>query len=589
MSALSTLLTPVRVNVNALACSGWLVASVVFYRAEKPVYLSAACLMLIIRGIAAFRYTRQQQRLSIQPLSFTTLDRLADTVKKHGDFLWLGDGFTFTPEHTQRMSDILTHANQPVEPTSVGASWLQGLADQVKPVFHPLAGLSGHTLIIGTTGAGKTRCFDLLIAQAILRGETVIIIDPKGDKELRDGARKACEWVGRSQAFCQFHPGFAESSIRFNPLRNFNRGTELASRIAALIPSETGADPFKAFGQMALNNVIQGLLLVNQRPDLKTVRYFIESGPEQLVIDAVTAWGKQSLSQFELDVAPFIERHRIPAKKAAALVRFYNQRLQTVAPNSDLEGLLNMFSHDKTHYSKMVASLMPVLTMLTSSELGELLSPNVEDVLDLRPVMDSGTLIRQNTVSYFGLDSLTDAMVGSALGSLLLSDLTAVAGDRYNYEKDQKPVNIFVDETAEVLNDPLIQLLNKGRGAGFRITLATQTIADFTARTGSEARAMQVLGNVNNQLVFRVMDQETQAYVSSGLPEVMIHHQNFSHSVSVSSEHPLNVSSNQLEQLAGRLSPLFPPEVLSMLPNLHYVAKLSGGQVIKGQIPILRQ
>lgn len=30
-------------------------------------------------------------------------------------------------------------------------------------------------------------------------------------------------------------------------------------------------------------------------------------------------------------------------------------------------------------------------------------------------------------------DSLTDAMVGSAIGSLFLSDLTAVAGDRYNY------------------------------------------------------------------------------------------------------------------------------------------------------------
>ena len=29
-----------------------------------------------------------------------------------------------------------------------------------------------------------------------------------------------------------------------------------------------------------------------------------------------------------------------------------------------------MFEHDRTHYSKMAASLMPVLNMLTSSELG---------------------------------------------------------------------------------------------------------------------------------------------------------------------------------------------------------------------------
>ncbi|MGA0525800.1 conjugal transfer protein, partial [Escherichia coli] len=67
-------------------------------------------------------------------------------------------------------------------------------------------------------------------------------------------------------------------------LRNFNRGTEIASRSAALIPSETGADQFKAFGQMALNNIVQGLLITSQLTDLKTLRRFLEGGPEGLVV-----------------------------------------------------------------------------------------------------------------------------------------------------------------------------------------------------------------------------------------------------------------------------------------------------------------
>ncbi len=33
----------------------------------------------------------------------------------------------------------------------------------------------------------------------------------------------------------------------YRPLRNFTRVTEIASRLAALIPSEAGADPFKSF------------------------------------------------------------------------------------------------------------------------------------------------------------------------------------------------------------------------------------------------------------------------------------------------------------------------------------------------------
>ncbi|MBM6705343.1 hypothetical protein H6A60_12805, partial [Sutterella massiliensis] len=47
----------------------------------------------------------------------------------------------------------------------------------------------------------NTRCFDLLISQAILRGECVIIIDPKGDADLKNKAQRACAALGRKNAF----------------------------------------------------------------------------------------------------------------------------------------------------------------------------------------------------------------------------------------------------------------------------------------------------------------------------------------------------------------------------------------------------
>ncbi len=36
--------------------------------------------------------------------------------------------------------------------------------------MQPLKHTEGHSLIVGTTGSGKTRMFDILISQAILRG-----------------------------------------------------------------------------------------------------------------------------------------------------------------------------------------------------------------------------------------------------------------------------------------------------------------------------------------------------------------------------------------------------------------------------------
>jgi conjugal transfer pilus assembly protein TraD len=45
-------------------------------------------------------------------------------------------------------------------------------------------------------------------------------------------------------------------------------------------------------------------------------------------------------------------------------------------------------------------------------------------------------------------------MVGSAIGSILIADLAAVAGDRYNHQGRPRQVNVFIDESAEVVNDP---------------------------------------------------------------------------------------------------------------------------------------
>jgi conjugal transfer pilus assembly protein TraD len=62
---------------------------------------------------------------------------------------------------------------------------------------------------------------------------------------------------------------------------------------------------------------------------------------------------------------------------------------------------------------------------------------------------------------------------------------------------------------AEVVNDPFIQLLNNGHGAGLRLVVATQTFVDFAARTGSAAKARQVLGNINTLIALRLLDAET--------------------------------------------------------------------------------
>jgi len=614
---------PWRPNYEKSAALGWIAASAAAMTVQQatvmpaqPFYWMAGISLVMgtFRIPAAYRLHILQKHLAGRPLEFIPLKELVKKVRADEDQMWIGYGFSWENRHCQRVFEILKRdwsdlsANRQSKISYIGnfvkkglglkikkseaplgVPWIHGVEPKEEEIYQPLKHAEGHTLIVGTTGSGKTRMFDIFISQAIMRGEAVIVIDPKGDKEMRDNMRRACAALGEDARFVSFHPAFPEESTRIDPLRNFSRVTEIASRIAALIPSEAGADPFKSFGWQALNNIAQGLLLTNSRPNLIKLKMFLEGGAASLVVKAISSYAEKVDPDWEAKAAPYLEKVRNAdvEKQAVALMRFYGAEIQTDKPNSDLEGLLSMYKHDATHFSKMVSSLLPIMNMLTSGSLGELLSPDPENLDDPRSITDSARIINNAQAAYIGLDSLTDAVVGSAIGSIMLSDLTSVAGDRYNYGVDNKPVNIFVDEAAEVINDPFIQLLNKGRGAKIRLFVATQTFADFTARLGSKEKALQVLGNINNIFTLRVTDAETQKYIAENLPKTRIKYVMRTQGQNTDSSHPILHGGNQGERLMEEEVDLFAPQLLGMLPNLEYIAKISGGHIVKGRLPIL--
>jgi len=444
--------------------------------------ISLLCLRRLPGTLKQRRWHRHLLKQELKTLSLRALESI-HVAAPHQRYL--GDGFEWKPQHAQWAHELLA-AGGPER--SQGSGWIHQLSSTHTPLYQPLRDIEGHTLIIGTTGAGKTRTFDLLIAQAILRGEAVIILDPKGDRDLRSSAQRMLTALGRERDMVVFHPAFPEHSVRLDPLRNFNRPSELSSRIAAAIPSTHPSDPFKAFGQRALDQIIQGLLFLKIRPSLTQVRSILEGGPERLV--------QQALEQHLRDVLGLGWKARIPQgvrgrnspSSVQPLAAYYRDQIASRHPALPLEGLLALFEHDRSHFGKMVASLLPVMNLLTTGPLERLLSPDLDDRDDPRPVTDLGRMIERKQVAYLGLDALADGPAAAMIGSLLLSDLTAVAGERYNAGTADEPVHVFIDEAAEVINDPCIQLLNKGRGAGIRMTIATQTLADFSARMGSEAR-----------------------------------------------------------------------------------------------------
>lgn len=596
--------SPWRPNFEATMSASWAGAALFTLLAAKympvplPVKFSAIAMtvctgMALYRGIGAWRRYVNLTRLDNYGKEFITISELINKtgVAARKSSVWLGKGFDWTDVESQKMHALIgqgvaqTIGKITNERHLDGAYWIHGL-DKETDRFMDIANLVGHTLLVGTTRVGKTRMMELLIGQAIIRNETVIIIDPKGDHALAENAKRICAAMGQPERFVYFHPAHPEKSTPIDPMRNWNRRTELASRVAALIPSETGADPFAAFGWKVLNDIVNGLVATGVSPNLVHMKRYIEGGADNLLLNTLRRHFIDTVPEWETRSSSFVKKHR--DRILEAYIDFYKQTAIHEAQSSDLDGLISTFEHNRDHFQKMVASLIPILSMLTSAPLAELLSPEFK-IGDQEHATDMAKIINNNQVLYLGLDSLADGTVGSAIGSIMLADLTAVAGDRYNYGIDSnKPVNLFIDEAAEVINQPTIQLMNKGGGALFRVTISAQTFADFPARLGDENKARQVLANINNQIVLRVIDAETQQYIADSMPRIKAQSLSLRYGHGVDAKIQDEYQSSYQESMMAEEAELFPAAMLGNLPPLHFLARMSGGRIIKGRLPILK-
>jgi conjugal transfer pilus assembly protein TraD len=147
----------------------------------------------------------------------------------------------------------------------------------------------------------------------VLRGEAVVILDPKGDQGLRAAAERACALAGTRSASSHFHPAFpAEASVRIDPLRSFQRATELASRVAALIPSGDRQRSLQGVRADGAQPCVHGLLAVEERPTLVTLRRYLEGGAESLVERVLQRYFDSHLPHWQEQAGPTSPRRAMP-------------------------------------------------------------------------------------------------------------------------------------------------------------------------------------------------------------------------------------------------------------------------------------
>lgn len=475
---------------------------------------------------------------------------------------FLGRAFRWQAGHTQVLEQALARDGAlPVATDARGghpALHAVGEADE-QPLVIPWSELTGHVLLTGTTRSGKTRLLEVLAAEVIRGPGAVVVLDPKGDRELL--ARCAAEAQRAQRPFALLSPAFPQQSARMNVLDTATTPAEVATRIRALMPSGGArlSDPFFEEYPLALIERLATVQAALGRP------WTLEG----LYPPAVLRHHLGALLHDYL--------HHLQASTAQSLAQSLEDYKKAGIADLVADALIDDWDKPRDHFTKVTSNLIPAFRGVVGAPLGALFSSIPADITWRRIVDD-------RMVVYVALAALLLGDIANRIGRVILQDLVSYLGRIYAYGEatTTPPLTILIDEFGDVAFPLFTNALNKGGGANARFILAQQSLADAEAAMGP-AQARRVLDNLNTKIWCRLADDRTAAEATEGLGLCTVRLPDDGVGLSYGGG---GLSGNAQRRLAAREVPLLRPAWLTALPRGDAVVRMKG-EVWKLRVPLL--
>lgn len=568
--------------------------------------------------LSAYPKMRQQLKLFINKLEFIDIDvvRYINRWKvnskpenfKYTDKreIFIGNGFEWGPEHAQRVYQIMDMTNALSEmeiPFALkpivykyrkhtrsmgGKTWIHAIGEERPQIINEET-FYGHSFITGQVGSGKTTLLKLLGTGFLHLGNSLIVIDPKDDRSLKEGLRSEAEKLGIGHKFYEFCPARPTESCAIDILKNFATPSEIPTRIASLLKSGSGAtDSFIEFGWQTISQVTDGMIYCSESPKLTEIYRYMRSGKMELLEKVLGKFYEKKYGQHwkQSKLSSMLALGESPLE---GMQTFYALNIPSIEKNPTVDDVLQFVTHNHEHAQKMLASVFPLFKVLCSNPLDKLLSPirgqDDREIIDIKRVILDGGII------YCALNSMNDPRTAGHLAKLLLADVSSCLGDRYNYGSgEERRISILVDEVHAAVagNDSLLNNLAQGRAAKCQFVLSTQTIPDLIDMT-DQATADRYLGLCNNFFSMKVTDVQTQEYVSKQFGQTNISDVGVQYSIQSGTGQALSeFSGGYKENITKTREDMFPISLLGDLPKLQYVARLANGLKLKCKLPIIK-
>lgn len=362
-----------------------------------------------------------------------------------------------------------------------------------KPFFWTEQERVQQTIVLGSSGSGKTSLLENILQQDIAAGHPVIFLDGKGELKLFDRVQQWAAACGRIQDLHLISPEQAEFSSVYNPCQTTMGQADANFSFIFDSFSDNGNPFFDAVQRDFLLNIGNVLSFCGKPFNFKDIMVCAQEPDQLLKILQMAESHVRSL--------PHIDKYTLDQFRLSQRVLF------------------NGLSDENQMYN--IKNLITKLTQFLSKDMA-LLTGGYERMITLDEVLDKKQIL------FVSLNINIKASATEAIGKMLLSNLQLVIGRRYanTAEGTKHPfASIIFDEFAPFAYTNFARILQTVRGSRCAMILALQSINQL--ESVSKEFAKEVSAAPNNKLILKISDDSTAEFVTKASGLLLRHRPTF--------------------------------------------------------------